>query len=162
VSHVITESLSIPLIAGTRRMASSVAPSDTLRACNCAETKTELGNHGGPTQTYALLPGSKAKDAGVNAPLTTLAAGVGAGDTSFDVSDVTSFAPGRVLRLNQELVSVVVNANTNTLTVQRGVDGTARSAHASGTSLFIGTDQRGVLRAVNPHGTAVVDMGAFD
>jgi hypothetical protein len=77
------------------------------------------------------------------------------------VSDVTAFAPGRVLRLNQELVSVVaVNANTNTLTVQRGVDVTARSAHASGTSLFIGTDQRGVLRPVNPNGTAVVDVGA--
>jgi hypothetical protein len=38
---VITESLSIPLIAGTRRMASPAAPSDTLRACDCAETKTE-------------------------------------------------------------------------------------------------------------------------
>ncbi len=130
---------------------------------------TELGNHGGPTETYALLAGSKALGNGVNVSVTTLSAGASAQATTLAFTNTTTiggatpflptpFVPGMLLRLGSEVVLVTaVNAN-NTLTVQRGVDGTTASAHASGTSLVLAADQRGVLRPAN----GKVDIGAFD
>jgi hypothetical protein len=67
-----------------------------------------------------------------------------------------------VLRLDQELVLVVAIDTVHLrITVQRGVDGTVAAAHGIGTGLFIGTDQRGILRPVSSTGTAVCDIGAF-
>ena len=131
---------------------------------------TALGNHGGPTETYALLAGSRALGNGVNVSLTTLSAGASAQATTLAFTDIptvggatpflpTPFVPGMLLRLGSEVVLVTaVNGTADTLTVQRGVDGTTASAHASGTSLVLAADQRGVLRPAN----GKVDIGAFD
>jgi predicted outer membrane repeat protein len=117
-----------------------------------------LGNFGGPTQTYALLPGSKAINAGVNPPLAAIEVAVGAGTTTFFPGEVANLAVGMVLRLDQELVLVVaVDPNARTLTVRRGVNGTIATAHSVNAALFLATDQRGVLRPTN----GPVDIGAF-
>ena len=55
------------------------------------------------------------------------------------------FAAGMLLSIDGEVINVVSsNLTANTLTVQRGVDGTSAAAHASGAGLFVATDQRGV------------------
>jgi hypothetical protein len=120
---------------------------------------TALGNHGGPTETYALLPGSKAAGAGVNVSMATLNTPVTAQATTLTVSsarDVPGIVPGELLRLDSEVV-LVTAVNGNTLTVRRGVAGTRASAHGFGASLFLAADQRGVLRPAGGR----VDIGAF-
>jgi len=127
---------------------------------------TGFGDHGGPTQTYALLPGSKAAGAGVNVALATLPAALTAQATTLTLDISNSiygsefFVPGLLLRLGSEVVRVTAVKYLQqdvALTLQRGVDGTHASDHPSG-SLFIATDQRGVLRPA----TGSVDIGAFD
>jgi len=118
-----------------------------------------FGNHGGTTQTYALLPGSPALHAGANDAMAGLSAAVNAITTRLTVSDTTQFGPGLLLRLGSEVVRVIkVNDLTNTLTVQRGVGGTKAAAHTRGAGLFLGGDQRGALRPRNGN----VDIGAFE
>jgi len=132
---------------------------------------TGFGDHGGPTQTYALLPGSKAAGAGFSPTLFTIPAELPAQATTLTLSlndNASEFAfefilPGVLLRLGSEVVRVTAVAvdnagvQTQTLTLQRGVAGTSASAHTAGTNLFIGTDQRGVPRPA----TGSVDIGAF-
>jgi hypothetical protein len=61
-----------------------------------------------------------------------------------------------MLHLGSELVRVT--AISYVPTVQRSVDGTRATTHPSGTTLFLATDQRGVLRPAS----GMVDIGAFD
>jgi hypothetical protein len=127
---------------------------------------TGLGNHGGPTQTYALLSDSKAIGAGVNVALDSLGAAATAQDTTLTVKNTASnnllpFVPGMPVLLDSEVVlvkTVSINADTITLTVQRGIDGTQPAAHILGTGLLIAADQRGVPRP----STGKLDIGAFE
>jgi hypothetical protein len=127
-----------------------------------------LGNHGGPTKTYALLAGSRAIDAGANDPLATLGASISASQTTFNVSTTAPFEPGMLIRIGSEVVRVIsVGGGVKTLTVQRGVDGTTAAPHDNSTSslpLLLGGDQRGVLRPRDGdgNGTAEVDIGSFE
>jgi predicted outer membrane repeat protein len=122
---------------------------------------TALGNHGGPTQTYALLAASPALGNGVNVALGTLKVSVSAQATTLTIANFWPIppyeGPGMLLRIDSEVV-LVTAVNGNTLTVKRGVAGTIATAHTSLTSVFIAADQRGVLRPA----AGKVDIGAFD
>jgi hypothetical protein len=120
-----------------------------------------LQNNGGPTQTMAPLPGSPAIGAGALVALSSLSAAVIASATQLTVTSALPFAPGMLLSIDSEVVNVVGrNLTANTLTVQRGVNGTTAAAHTSGAGLFLATDQRGpgYPRVVN----GGVDIGAVE
>ncbi len=122
-----------------------------------------FGNHGGATQTYALLPNSRAIDSGGNPSVATITAAVTPTTTSLTVSDMSAIYPGMLLRLGNEVVRVnTFDPSTNTITVQRGVARTRAAPHVSGTDLAIASDQRGALRPDNGDSPAVVDVGAFE
>ena len=92
-----------------------------------------LQNNGGPTRTMALLPGSPAIGAGAQAALSSLSSAVNASTTQFTVTSALPFAPGMLLTIDDEAMSVLAsNLTANTLTVQRGVDGTSAASHTSG------------------------------
>jgi hypothetical protein len=146
------------------RVGTSTSPIDPMLA--------PLGNYGGPTQTMAPLPGSPVVDAG--GPLTTVQSALTAGATTIAVADVT-FANTRgplgalgtipttipvtsVIQIGSEQVLVTnVDAATNTLTVQRGVNGTTAAPHNAGDGVFFSTDQSGHLRVV----AGKTSMGAY-
>jgi hypothetical protein len=117
-----------------------------------------LGDYGGHTQTFALLPGSPALGAG--GPGTTLTNPVNATATSLNVDSAASLAvsPGLTIQIDSEqLLITAVNTTSNTFTVVRGVNGTAAAAHDSSAALFPATDQRGAPRLVNGN----VDIGSY-
>ena len=112
-----------------------------------------LANNGGPTQTLALLVGSNATGAG--GALTSVGANnIGSTDTTIAVANAAAIAqtPGDYLiRIGQELMLVTsVNTTLNTLTVQRGVDGSTAISHPGGSNVFLASDQRGVDFQVAP------------
>jgi hypothetical protein len=117
-----------------------------------------LGDYGGHTQTFALLPGSPALGAG--GPSTTLTNPVNATATSLSVDGAASLAvsPGLTIQIDSEqLLITAVNTTGNTFTVVRGAGGTAAAAHDSSAALFPATDQRGAPRVVNGN----VDIGSY-
>ena len=118
-----------------------------------------LQSNGGPTQTLALLPGSPAIAAG--GAVTTLAAAVASTtSTAVTVATASAFAvpPGGCVILvdSEEMLVTAVNLTTNTLTVQRGYNGTTPAMHGNGAGVFLGADQRGASRL-----TSNPDIGAF-
>ena len=64
----------------------------------------------------------------------TLAAGLGETDATLTVSDGAPFAPGQTLLVGDEQLTVTAVAET-TLTVERGVNGTAAAVHAAGAAI---------------------------
>ena len=118
-----------------------------------------LANNGGPTQTLALLSSSAA--IGNGGALTTVAAGhaVGIADTTIYVSNAAAIAEtagSYTILIGQEQMLVTsVNTTTNTLTVQRGVNGTTAATHNVAASVYFATDQRGINRPTP------ADIGAF-
>jgi parallel beta-helix repeat protein len=126
---------------------------------NTSALLASLGNYGGTTQTVGLFAGSPAINAGALTALASLSAAVNASATQFSVTSALPFAPGMLLSIDSEVVSVVsANFTANTLTVQRAVSGTTAAAHLNGAGLFLDTDQRGLARNVN----GAVDIGAFE
>jgi hypothetical protein len=118
-----------------------------------------LGNYGGPTQTFALLPGSPALAAG--GPGTTLTSPVDATATTLSVAFAAGLAvtPGLTIQVDgEQLLLTAVNTTTNTFTVLRGVNGTTAAPHDPGAGLFPATDQRGAPRLVN----GSLDVGAYE
>ena len=115
-----------------------------------------LGNNGGPTQTIPLLSGSPAIGAG--GALTSIAAGhpVGTADTTIYVQNAAAIAatPGSyyILIGQEEMLVTNVDTTTNTLTVQRGVNGTTAATQPVGASVYLATDQRGSARRRPRHG----------
>jgi fibronectin-binding autotransporter adhesin len=130
-----------------------------------------LGDYGGPTQTFPLLPGSPAiGDAGAVTALPS--SGVpDTSSTSFPVPNGLAFAASSlptltsgsyfVIQIDSEQMAVVgltVNGfNTATLDVVRGVNGTTAATHSGGASVFLASDQRGYTR----DSTVATDNGAF-
>jgi RHS repeat-associated protein len=118
-----------------------------------------LANYGGPSQTFALLPGSPALGAG--AADTTVTSAAAAGDTTLSVADAAAIAstPGDYLiQIDSEQMQVTdVDVATNTLTVTRGVNGTTPAAHSVNAAVYLATDQRGLPRLVS----GSEDMGAL-
>jgi hypothetical protein len=117
-----------------------------------------LGDYGGSTQTFALLPGSPALGAG--GPNATLVSPVDATATSLRVDYAAGLAvtPGLTIQIDGEhLLITAVNTVSNSFTVVRGVNGTTATAHDTGAGLFPGTDQRGAPRVVNGN----VDIGSY-
>ncbi|HZZ78785.1 MAG TPA: choice-of-anchor Q domain-containing protein, partial [Gemmataceae bacterium] len=112
-----------------------------------------LGNYGGTTQTFALLPGSPALDA-ANAVLTTLASTITASATRFTVRSAAAVPIGAVIQIDDEQMTLTAITG-NTVTVTRG---SSPSMHRIDASVRIAYDQRGVERLIN--GTA--DIGAFE
>ena len=118
-----------------------------------------LASNGGPTQTLALLPSSIAISNG--GALTSIATGhsVGVSDTTIYVQNASAIAqtPGNyyILIGQEEMLVTGVSTSANTLTVQRGVNGTIAATHAAGAGVYLATDQRGVARPIPP------DIGAF-
>jgi RHS repeat-associated protein len=117
-----------------------------------------LGFHGGPTQTLGVLAGSPAINAA--GPLTTLGAAAAADDTSITVGIAAAIAStdgSCVIQVeSEEMLVTAVDTSTNTLTVQRGYDGSSAASHASGAGVFL-TDQRGLPGAAS----GKTNIGAF-
>jgi hypothetical protein len=95
----------------------------------------------------ALLTPSPALGAG--GPCTTLTSAVG--DTTSTILSVANAAflaiPGLTILIDGEQMTITaVNTSNNTITVQRGVNGTTATTHAQGAGLIPATDQRGVVR----------------
>ena len=114
----------------------------------------------GSTQTFALLSNSPALAAG--GALTAIAAGHAVSndpnDTTIYVNNAAAIAvtPGDyyILIDQEEMLVTNVNLSNNTLTVQRGINGTAAS-HDVGAGVYLATDQHSVSRATPP------DIGDF-
>ncbi|HEX4143057.1 MAG TPA: right-handed parallel beta-helix repeat-containing protein [Pirellulales bacterium] len=117
-----------------------------------------LANNGGPTQTMALLAGSPAIDTG--GPVTTLSAPITSSATSIPVvlaGAIASTADRTVIQIGGEQMLVTgVNLTNNTLTVERGFNGTPAASHASGAGVTLALDQRGLPRGATP------DIGAYE
>jgi hypothetical protein len=116
-----------------------------------------LGDYGGPTQTMAPLPGSKAVGAGAPVVFTTLTAAIAnAAATSITVASTSGVGPGLYIQIDSEIMRITGVSNGTTLGVARGQLGTAAAAHATtGVNVTLATDQRGLIRG------NVVDIGAF-
>ncbi len=118
-----------------------------------------LANNGGPTLTMKPLPGSPAL--GPGGALTSSTKSIGLTDTTIFVSDAAAIAstPGNYVILigSEEMLVTNVNLTNNTLTVQRGYNGTTAASHRFGSDVFLATDQRGVFDVVND----TVNIGAF-
>lgn len=70
---------------------------------------------------------------------TTLAAAAGINDTTVTVASATSLAAGRFMLIDGEMMQVAKNYSSGTsVPVQRGVDGTATVAHATGANVAHG------------------------
>jgi predicted outer membrane repeat protein len=117
-----------------------------------------LADHGGPTQTFALLSGSPALGAG--GPSTTLTSSVVDTATSLSVALAAGLAVNAGLTIQidaEQLLITGVNIVNNTFTVVRGVNGTSAADHDAGAGLFPATDQRGAPRLVNGN----LDIGPY-
>jgi streptogramin lyase len=104
-----------------------------------------LGNHGGPTETMALLFGSPAIGAGGS--VVQLGSDLSATATTFEYSLVL---PGTAIRIGSEEILVTITGR-----LVRGYNGTTATAHKAGSLLYLASDQRGVLHG-NP-----TNIGAF-
>jgi hypothetical protein len=117
-----------------------------------------LEDNGGPTLTFALLPGSPALGAG--GPSTMLVRPVDAAATSLPVDYTAGLAvnPGLIVQIDSEqlLITAVDTAN-NMFTVVRGANGTKATDHDPGADLFPASDQRGAPRVVD----GSLDVGAY-
>jgi hypothetical protein len=117
-----------------------------------------LANNGGKTQTMALLAGSPALNAG--GALTTLDSSITSCATSITVGLASAIAstPGRyVIQIGSEQMLVTnVDLANNSLTVERGYNGTTATGHSSGAGLILPFDQIGQPRVGSP------DIGAFE
>jgi hypothetical protein len=115
-----------------------------------------LGDNGGVRQTFALLTGSPAINAG--GAITNTVTAIDASVVNFDVALPRTIAvtEGSYVIAVDDEVMLVTNINNNTLTVQRGYNGTTAVAHAAGAGVFLPYDQTGQLRGGN------VDIGAFE
>jgi predicted outer membrane repeat protein len=116
-----------------------------------------LGDYGGPTSTFALLPGSPALGEG-GAP-TTLATALTASTTSVRVSNASflGVVPGStVLLLDSEEVFVSALAS-GILTVVRGYNGTNPDTHVANIPVYPAGDQRGLPRLRD----GGIDIGAY-
>jgi hypothetical protein len=131
----------------------------------------QLEGNEGQTKTLALLPGSPA--IGKGGPVTTLSL-AGVTDTSstsismanglvFAASSLPELSTGSyfLIQVDSEqmaVTAVALNADdTATLTVVRGVNGTAATTHTGGAPVLLASDQRGDL--MGPGGP---DIGAFE
>jgi hypothetical protein len=115
------------------------------------------GYYGGPTQTLILLAGSPAL--GHGAAPTSLATALDNQTTSVTVANASLLGVvpnSTVLMLDSEQVLVTALAG-NTLTVQRGVNGTSAASHDVNTAVYPAGDQRGQPRTRG----GVTDIGAF-
>ena len=130
-----------------------------------------LGDYGGPTLTFPLLPGSPA--IGKAGAVTGLSSS-GVPDTSstsirvasglvFLESSLPTLTSGSyfVIQVDSEqmaVVGLIRSANNSaTFDVVRGVNGTAAATHSGGASVFLASDQRGYTRG----STVAADIGAF-
>ena len=112
-----------------------------------------LVNNGGPTDTMALAPGSPA--IGHGGAVTVVDSGVSSTSTSFTVMDGATLGVGNfpIWIGSEELF--ITGVSGNTITVIRGYEGSAATAHDSGTSIYLATDERGAPSDNPP------DIGAF-
>ena len=100
------------------------------------------------------MPGSPAVNTG--GPVTALDSTqpmIAAGDTILPVADaaaIAGIAGSDVIQIDQEQMLVTsVDVTANTLTVQRGYNGTMANSHAGNAGVFLATDQSGQPRVVN-------------
>jgi hypothetical protein len=116
-----------------------------------------LQDNGGPTQTRAPLPGSPALGRG--GPTSALISPLRDQLTSnLQVVNAAVFASNETIQIDgEQMLVTAVDTKNNTLTVQRGVNGTQAAPHAAGAAIFFATDQRGLPRLVNGQ----EDIGAF-
>ena len=126
--------------------------SGTGNHLNVARAGVGVANNGGPTQTLALLSGSAA--IGNGGAVTSVATGhpVGASDTTIYVANAAAISqatPGSytILVDQEQMLVTSVNTTADTLTVQRGVNGTTAATHADSAGVYLATDQRGVTRS---------------
>jgi len=112
--------------------------------------------YGGPTQTFALLPASPALGHGAG---TTMSSSITSTTTSIVLANaaVLGIVPNVTALLIDSEQVLVTAINNNTLTVTRGVGGTAAASHNSGANVLLATDQRGLARISG----GTVDIGAF-
>jgi hypothetical protein len=116
---------------------------------------TPLANRGGPTLTMSLRNGSPAYRTGGS--VARVGAAIDASTTAIAVDNAGGIAstPGSYLiRIGSEKL-IVTNVLGNVLTVTRGANGTAATAHPLGAKVYLVLDQRGAARARTP------DIGAF-
>jgi hypothetical protein len=110
-----------------------------------------LNYYGGPTKTMPLLTGSAAIGAG--GPLTTLSASISATATTIPLADVQVVGVsggGYIIQIGTEQMLVTSgNIGTNTVTVQRGYDGTKATTHSAGAGVFTPDDQSGRPWVIN-------------
>jgi len=121
----------------------------------------QLANHGGPTQTIALKAHSPALAGG--AANTTLSSDITATTTSIPVASAIALTTefGEIIQIGDEKMMVTaINFGTNTLTVVRGVDGTAKAKHKSGAGVNFPFDQRGPGFPRVSQGK--IDIGAYE
>jgi hypothetical protein len=116
-----------------------------------------LGDYGGSTPTFALLPGSSALGGGAApttlvSPLSTVTANVPVANAS-----LLGVVPNSTVLLLDSEQMLVTALNSNTLTVRRGYNGTTPAPHVANTLVFLVTDQRGQPRLRD----AQLDIGAF-
>ncbi len=70
-------------------------------------------------------------------PLPTLAAAIGAGDTTITLSQAGAGQPGSMIQIEAEVAQVVaVLTNATQYQLNRGVDGSTAAGHASGTTVY--------------------------
>ncbi|HEX4128659.1 MAG TPA: right-handed parallel beta-helix repeat-containing protein [Pirellulales bacterium] len=119
-----------------------------------------LGYDGGATETMPLLSSSPARNAGGN--VANLSAITDSASTTITVVAPQVFAAATglanyLIRVDNEIMQVTnVNVSTNTLTVVRGVNGTAAAGHSAGAYIYWAADQNGSPRDASP------DIGAFE
>jgi hypothetical protein len=106
-----------------------------------------LGSYGGPTETFTLLSGSPALDAGLPVTLTTPGDPIDAVSTNIPATSPYNVGVGIYIQVDGEIMLVVDIPNGSSLDVLRGQMGTTAATHAAGADLNIATDQRGVLRS---------------
>jgi hypothetical protein len=122
-----------------------------------------LASNNGPTETMAPEPGSLAL--GHGGAITTLAAAVGAGDTSISLANaliiLSTFDPGQYeILIDSEVILVTARdfTSSDVVYVERGWGGTTPSPHSANTPVFLAVDQRGEARTPN---NGNVDIGAY-
>ena len=105
-----------------------------------------------------LLSGSPAIDGGFNGAIQTiLATNIDSNATGFAVSNASVIAKNSLIRVDGEVMRVT-DISVNTLTVQRGVNGTIAATHSQLATVSLAADQRGKSRFRG----SVVDIGAFE
>ena len=119
-----------------------------------------LGNNGGPTQTFGLLPGSLAENAGTPVTLATLGQMALSTDTTLTIAEGATIGVGLYIRIDAEILLITAMPTPTTLTVMRGQLGTTAAPHANEAPITLATDQRGVLRSVLTPDIGAVEMAA--